>query len=73
MTDPQPDSAPVTRRAQPLRHDGPCGTRFSTECCGDRFGPVATGERLRNGDCLCHGCGRRWRATEPWQLARIAA
>ena len=68
-----PNGTPGQYRPQPLHHDGSCGLRFRTECCGDRFDPFLTGEALRNGDCLCHGCRRLWRATEPWQLGRIAA
>lgn len=69
MQTPTPDRKPSERSGSRLvLHPGPCGLRIRTECCGDRFDPYLTGERLRNGDSLCHGCGRVWRS-QPWQLA----
>lgn len=65
---PQPEY-PRQTAPSAIRHPGACGERFRTECCGEAFDPFVTGERLRNGDYLCHGCGRRWRPTVPSRLA----
>ncbi len=64
-------------RPQPVHHDPYHGCRRIEAPCGATLGPYRLGERLRNGDTACHGCGRVYRPHELPQAAhcgrRVAA